>query len=159
MLFKVYGFILANPSRRSSAIKSHNVFIMILKVDWRIFECKVESPEKIGSNGNVICQKRQLKKTQYFNDEMDVNKFRDGLSTDELKFLSVSKCQSHQPTLLCVVNESDSVKRDFCERDLNGNDPIKSFFRWIVDDIVKPMNSNKNEKKRLRVCCPQWISI
>ena len=44
------------------------------------------SPEKIGSNGNVICQKRQLKKTQYFNDETNVNKFRDGLSTDELIF-------------------------------------------------------------------------
>ena len=110
------------------------------------FECKVESPEKIGSKGNVICQKRQLKKTQYFNDETDVNKFRDGLSTDKLKFLSVSKCQSHQPTLLFMVNKSHSVKRDFCERDLNGNDPIKSFFRWIVDDIVKPTNSNKNEK-------------
>ena len=66
------------------------------------FECKVESPENVGSNGNVICPKRQLKKTKYFNDETDVNKFRDGLSTDELKFLSVSKCQSHQPTLLCV---------------------------------------------------------
>ena len=45
-----------------------------------------------------------------------------------------------------MVNESHSVKRDFCERDLNGNDPIKSFFRWIVDNIIKPTNSNKNEK-------------
>ena len=45
-----------------------------------------------------------------------------------------------------MVNEWHSVKRDFCERELNGNDPIKSFFRWIVDGIVKPTNSNKNEK-------------
>ena len=151
--------ILANSSCRSSTIKSHNVFYY--DIESRLenyFECKVESPEKIGSNGNVICQKRQLKKTQYFNNETDVNKFRDGLSTDELKFLSVSKCQSHQPTLSCMVNESHSVEREFCERDLNGNDPIKSFFRWIVDDIVKPMNSNKNEK-RPHVCCPQWIGI
>ena len=29
---------------------------------------------------------------------------------------------------------------------LNGGDLIASFFRWIVDDVVKPTNSNKNEK-------------
>ena len=66
--------ILANPSRRSSTIKSHNVFYY--DIESRLenyFEFKLESPEKIGSNGNVICQKRQLKKTQYFNDETDVN--------------------------------------------------------------------------------------
>ena len=39
-----------------------------------------------------------------------------------------------------------SVKRDFCERDLNGGDPIASFFRWIVNNVIKPTNSNKNEK-------------
>ena len=111
--------ILANPSSRSSTIKSHNVFYY--DIESRLesyFECKVESPKMIDSNENVICQKRQLKKMQYFSDEVDVNEFRDSLLTDELKFLSVSKCQSHQPTLLCVVNESHSVKRDFCERDL-----------------------------------------
>ena len=120
---------------------------MILKVDWKIIlNVKYKSPEKIDSNGNIIYQRRQLKKTQYFNNETDVNKFRDGLWTNELKFLSVSKCKSHQTTLLCMINELHSVKRDFCERDLNGNDPIKSFFRWIVDYIVKPINSNMNEK-------------
>ena len=36
----------------------------------------------IDSNENVICQKRQLKKTQYFSDEVDVNEFRDSLLTD-----------------------------------------------------------------------------
>ena len=110
------------------------------------FECEVESPEMLDSYGKVICQKRQLKKTQYFHDEIEVNEFRDSLSKDESKFLTVSKCQSHQPMLLCIVNESHSVKRDFCQRDLNGGDPIASFFRWIVDDVIKPTNSNKNEK-------------
>ena len=70
-----------------------------------------------------------MKKTQHFDDEMEVNEIRGCLSKDELKLLTVSKCQSHQPTLLCIVNELHSVKRDFCERDLNGGDPIASFFR------------------------------
>ena len=42
--------------------------------------------------------------------------------------------------MLCVVNESGSVKKDF--RD----DPIVHFFRWMVDEVVKPTNSSKNEK-------------
>ena len=139
--------ILVNSSRRSSTIKSQNVFYY--DIESRLenyFECKVESPEMLDSYGKVICQKRQLEKTQYFHDEIEVNEFRDSLSKDESKFLTVSKCQSHQPMLLCVVNELHSVKRDFCERDLNSGDPIASFFRWIVDDVVKPMNSNKNKK-------------
>ena len=51
--------IFANPSGRSSIIKSQNVFFY--DIESRLenyFECKVESPEKIGSNGNLICQKR-----------------------------------------------------------------------------------------------------
>ena len=36
-------------------------------------------------------------------------------------------CKSHQPTLLCMVNESHSVKKHFCEKEL-GDHPIKAFF-------------------------------
>ena len=67
------------------------------------------------------------------------------MNDEETDFFVVSKCQSHQPALLCVANESHSVKRDFCESDLGGKNPIMSFFRWITDDVVKPTNSSKND--------------
>ena len=57
----------------------------------------------------------------------------------------MSDCKSHQPTLLCVVNGAHSIRKHFCELELN-NDPIESFFRWVVDDVVKPTNSSKAER-------------
>ena len=59
--------ILANPSHRSSTVNSHNV--LYYDIESRLenyFECKVESPEKIGSNGNVICQKKTIKEDSIF---------------------------------------------------------------------------------------------
>ena len=70
-----------------------------------------------------------------------VDDFKLNLTLRELQLLNISKWQSHQPTLLRVVNESGSLKRDFCERELHGFDPIVSFCRWEVDDVVKPTNS------------------
>ena len=58
----------------------------------------------------------------------------------------VSKYQSHQPTLLCVVNESNTARRDFCEKDLSGGDPSLSCFKCVVNDVVKPTNSSRNKK-------------
>ena len=106
----------------------------------------MEKPEVIDDNGQVIFEKKQMRKTFFAADECQVNDFRSSLSDEETDFFVVSKCQSHQPTLLCVVNESHSVKRDFCESDLGGKNPIMSFFRWMVDNVVKPTNSSKNEK-------------
>ena len=107
---------------------------------------KWKKPEVIDENGRVIFEKKLMRKTFFAVDECQVNDFRSSLSDEEIDFLVVSKCQSHQPTLLCVINESHSVKRDFCESDLGGKNSIMSFFRWMVDDVVKPMNSLKNEK-------------
>ena len=44
------------------------------------------------------------------------------------------------------MNESGSVKKDFCEKDLNGQNPILAFFHWIVNTIVKPTNVSKSDK-------------
>ena len=35
---------------------------------------------------------------------------------------------------------------DFCEKDLNGADPILKFFEWMSYVVVKPTNSSKTEK-------------
>ena len=79
-------------------------------------------------------------------DENAVNAYKSTLSGEELGFLVVSKCHSHQPTLLCVVNQSGTIKMDFCEKDLNGADPILKFFEWMSYVVVKPTNSSKTEK-------------
>ena len=139
--------IFANPAHRSSTIKSHNVFYYHMESRLEnYYECKVEKPEVIDENGRVIFEKKQMRKTFFAADECQVNDFRLSLSDEESDFFVVSKCQSHQPTLLCVVNESHSVKSDFCESDLGGKHLIMSFFRWMVDDVVKPTYSSKNEK-------------
>ena len=110
------------------------------------YECKVEQPELFDELGNMVSGRKQLRKTFFVSSQSEVDEFKLNLTPRELCLLNVSKCQSHQPTLLCIVNESGSVKRDFCERDLHGYDPILSFFRWVVDEVVKPTNSSKNEK-------------
>ena len=98
--------IFGNSSRRSSTIKSHNVFCY--DIESRLenyFECKVERPELIGEDGRVILERKQMRKTFFASDELQVEDFRSNLNDKEMKFLTVSKCQSHQLTLLCVVNE------------------------------------------------------
>ena len=59
--------ILANSSRRSSTIKSYNVFYY--DIESRLedyFECKVESSEMVDSFGNVICQKKTVEEDSIF---------------------------------------------------------------------------------------------
>ena len=94
----------------------------------------------------MIRERKQLRKAFFASGENGVNEYKSKLNDEEKMLLVVSKCQSHQPTLLCVVNESNTVKRNFCEKDLNGGDPILSFFKWVVNDVVKPTNSSWNEK-------------
>ena len=56
--------ILENPSCHSSTIKSHNVFCY--DIESRLenyFECKVESPENVVSNGNI---KKTVKEDSIF---------------------------------------------------------------------------------------------
>ena len=52
--------IFGNSSRRSSTIKSHNVFYY--DIENRLenyYECKVERPELIGGDGRVIHERKQ----------------------------------------------------------------------------------------------------
>ena len=111
--------IFGNPNHRSSIMKSHNVFYY--NIEGRLetcYECKVEEPESFDELGNMVSWHKQLKKTFSASSQSEVDEFKLNLAPGELCLLNISKCQSHQPTLLCIVNESGSVKRDFCERDL-----------------------------------------
>ena len=45
-----------------------------------------------------------------------------------------------------MVNQSGTIKMDFCEKDLNGADSILKFFEWVSNAVVKPTNSSKTEK-------------
>ena len=110
------------------------------------YECEVERPEFIGEDGRVMFEKKRMRKTFFASDEFQVEDFRSKLNDEGMKFLTVSKCQSHQPTLVCVVNESHTVKRHFCKKELKNESPILNFFTWMVDDVVKPTNSLRNEK-------------
>ena len=58
--------------------------------------------------------------------------------------MEVTVSKSHQPTLLCVVNGSQSLKRHFCETEVK--DVIMSFFKWMVDDVLKPTNLDRQQK-------------
>ena len=139
--------IFGNARRHSSTIKSYHVFYY--DIESRLennCECKIERPDQFDDNGRLIRERKQLRKAFFASDENGVNEYKSKLNDEEKTLLVVSKCQNHQPTLLCVVNESNTVKRDFCEKDLNGGDPILSFFKWVVNDVVKPTNSSRNEK-------------
>ena len=70
------------------------------------YECKVEQPELFDELGNMVSGHKQLRKTFFVSSQSEVDEFKLNLTPRELCLLNVSKCQSHQPTLLCIVNES-----------------------------------------------------
>ena len=75
---------------------------------------------------------------------VNLHNLKEKLTERELNCMEVVHCKSHQPTLLCVVNLIQSVKRHFCES--HCDNVIMNFFSWIVTEILKPMNCRKNQK-------------
>ena len=73
-----------------------------------------------------------------------LHNLKEKLTERELNCMEVVRCKSHQPTLLCVVNSMQSVKRHFCESQCDN--VITNFFSWIVTEILKPMNCGRNQK-------------
>ena len=72
---------------------------------------------------------------------VNLHNLKEKLTERELKCMEVAYCKSHQPTLLCVVNSMQSVKRHFCERECDN--VITNFFSWIVTEILKPIGKIK----------------
>ena len=46
---------------------------------------------------------------------VNLHNLKEKLTERELNCMEVVCCKSHQPTLLCVVNSMQSIKRHFCE--------------------------------------------
>ena len=57
---------------------------------------------------------------------VNLHNLKEKLTERELKCMEVAHCKSHQPTLLCVVNLMQSVKRHFCESECEN--VIMNFF-------------------------------
>ena len=94
----------------------------------------------MNSNGDCV----SLRKSEMFNDEDEIENFRKTLSQRHLDCMEVVKCKSHQPTLLCIVNSSQSLKKDFSETKYEN--VVIAFFKWMIQDILKPMNSRRDQK-------------
>ena len=71
------------------------------------------------------------------------------LTERELNCMEVAHCKSHQPTLLCVVNSMQSVKRHFCESQC---DNVVTNFFFDLDRNLETHELWKKSKERLRIC-------
>ena len=111
--------LFGDASKRSSTIRPHNVFYDIESRLEKKFECKFQ---KIDPMGNVVT----LLRSKMFDSLEDIEKFKVSLTEDQKNCMEVTFCKSHQPTLLCVVNGSQSLKRHFCEAEVK--DVMMSFF-------------------------------
>ena len=101
------------------------------------FECRFQVSN---ARGELVT----VRKSCILNTLTEIEKFKESLPDEHMNCLEVVKCRSHQPTLLCVVNSSESLKKHFCET--NSRDVIGSFFSWIMTDVLKPTNSKKGQK-------------
>ena len=130
--------IVGDEKKRSSTIHAHNVFFYDIESrleEW--FECRFQI---INSRGDCIT----LRKSCIVANMTDVDTFKATLPRKHLEGTEVVKCRSHQPTLLCVVNGSQSLKKHFCET--THDNVVASFFAWMVSDVFRPTNSKKHEK-------------
>ena len=85
-----------------------------------------------------------LHDSQMCNNMEEVNKFKNTLTQEQQDCLEGLKCRSHQPTLLCVVNGAQSIKKHFYET--VDSDVVNAFFKWMVDDVLKPTNVRREQK-------------
>ena len=110
-------------------IKLHNVFYYDIESRLECYyECKVERPERYDDLTSQLVQfQKMVYETRSFATLGKVNEFKESLTEHEESWFVQTLCQSHQPTLVCVVNELGSVKKDFCEQDLS-RDPTEAFF-------------------------------
>ena len=56
------------------------------------------------------------------------------------------------------MNTSQSSKRHFCET-INQQDVVISFFKWVVNDVLKPTNSRRDQMNDYVFVDPQWLCI
>ena len=130
--------LFGDSKKRSRTIHVQNVFFY--DIESRLeekFECRFQSTN---STGNCIT----LRKNAMFDNTAAIETFRCTLPNEHLDCMEVVKCESHQPSLLCVVKASQSLKKRFCET--LHMDVMNSFFKWLVNEVLKPMNAHRDQK-------------
>ena len=130
--------IFGDEKKCSPTIHAHNVFFYDIesRLEER-FECRFQV---VNSRGDCVT----LRKSCMFNDMNEIEEFKHSLPKHHLECLEIVKCRSHQPTLLCMVNSAQSLKKHFCETFCD--DIVTSFFSWVVSDVLKPTNLKKDQK-------------
>ena len=119
----------------SPTIHVHNVFFYDIesRLEER-FECRFQV---VNSRGDCVTLRKScmfngmneivtLRKSCMINDMNEIEEFKHSLPEHHLECLEIVKCCSHQPTLLCMVNSAQSLKKHFCETFCN--DIVTSFF-------------------------------
>ena len=101
------------------------------------FECRFQV---VNSHGDCV----MLRKSCIFGDMAEVHVLKTTVPKKHLDCMEVVQCCSHQRTLLCVVNSSQSLKKHVCET-LHDN-VVASFFAWMVWDVLKLTNSKKDQR-------------
>ena len=131
--------IFGNEKKRSNTIHAQNVFYYDIesRLEERL-ECRFQETTESGDTVTV------RKSVTLLPGLVNLHNLKEKLTERELKCMEVARCKSHQPTLLCVVNSMQSVKRHFCKSEYDN--VITNFFSWIVTEILKPMNCRKDQK-------------
>ena len=96
--------------KRSNTIHAQNVFYYDIEsqLEERL-ECRFQETTESGDRVTV------KKSVTLLPGVGTLHNLNEKLTERELNCMEVVHCKSHQPTLLCVVNSMQSVKRHFCE--------------------------------------------
>ena len=130
--------LFGDSNKRSKTIHACNVFYYDIesRLEERV-ECRFQVTKL---DGQCI----MLQKAHVCLDMSEAETLKLTLTKKQLDCMEVVKCRSHQSTLVCVVNGGQKVCRHFCKT-IDANVMI-SFFKWMVDDVVKPTNVHRDQK-------------
>ena len=113
--------IFGDEKKRANMIHAQNVFYYDIesRLEERL-ECRFQETTESGDTVTV------RKSVTLLPGLVNLHNLKEKLTERELKCMEVARCKSHQPTLLCVVNLMQSVKRHFCESECDN--VITNFF-------------------------------
>ena len=98
-------------TKRSNTIHAQNVFYYD-DIESRLEERLERRFQETTESGDMVTVKKSVTLLLGL---VNLHNLEEKLTERELNCLEVAHCKSHQPTLLCVVNSMQSVKRHFCE--------------------------------------------
>ena len=99
-----------DDEKRSNMIHAQNVFFYDIESRFEeSLECRFQETTE---SGDMVMVKKSVTLLPGVG---NLHNLKKKLTERELNCMEVAHCKSHQPTLLCVVNSMQSVKRHFCE--------------------------------------------